>query len=81
MPNGGRLPNSDKVTKRDKKYVDAWREFARPITELTGMTHWAFDSGVSFRHEDKTIHLPEWFIALVNEALEGVTRTADQVIE
>ncbi len=66
---GGRFPNSFENTHSNKKYIDAWREFARPITELTGMKHWAFDPGVSYRNDSKTINLPEWFIALVNEAL------------
>jgi len=65
------LPNGQ-TTGSTKKYLDAWREFAKPICNATNTVLWAFDPGISIRTKDKyslSVDLPRWFVIKINEAL------------
>lgn len=53
-----------------QEYVDEWQELARPLEELTGVTHTAFDPGVVFCHGKKSVTLPRWLLELINEGLK-----------
>jgi len=71
---GGRLPDGT-TTKNNEEYVDAWMDFARPICEVTGLSLYGCDPGISLRTKEKysrSVELPEWFVHLINKALTGV---------
>lgn len=67
-----RLPDGT-TTYNAKTMAKAWIEFARPIEEATGVKAFGFDPGVSFAKGEVSVHLPTWFIKLLNEALKGAT--------
>lgn len=57
--------------KEQEEYIEKWRELARPLEELTGIQHWAFDPGVSFSYAGrKSVHIPRWLLELINTALQ-----------
>ncbi|KKK72475.1 hypothetical protein LCGC14_2903520, partial [marine sediment metagenome] len=50
---------------------DEWRELARPLEELTGIKHSAFDPDVLFHYEGrKSVSIPRWLLELINKGLE-----------
>ena len=65
---GGLLPDGEH-TNSNKKYVDAWRDFCKPIEEALGLYHWAFNPDVAFRtiDEQHSINLPRWLIKRFND--------------
>lgn len=71
-----RLPNGT-TTKDSKKYIKAWRSLAEPIEKVTGTRAMSYDPNIQFtllppKGVDRawqSVHLPVWFIELLNEAL------------
>lgn len=62
---------SRKRTRSVTRYVREWRAFVRPIEKALGLSVTAWDPSVSFRSRsgDRTIQLPAWFVAKLNDAL------------
>ena len=66
------LPNG-KTTRNSREYINAWREFAKPICEVTNTILYAFDPGISIRTKEphsSSLDLPRWFVIEINKAIE-----------
>lgn len=65
-----RLPDG-KITRSQSIWINAWRTKASVIENITGMTHYAFDPGITFIDDDgNSIQLPMWFINKVEEKIK-----------
>lgn len=66
-----RLPDGSD-TRSQKKYVEAWREFAAPF-EAAGFLLHSFDPGISFHSPDHpvdgVVSLPIWAARKLHDAL------------
>ena len=71
MQNHYELPDG-KVTINYRRYISSWRKLCKPIEDLTGIWHIAFDPDVQFRSGEDFITLPVWFLNLVNCSLQKV---------
>ncbi len=66
-----RLPDGTETNSADK-YIDTWREFAKPIEVMTGLKHVSFDPGIQFASDTRIITLPTWFIERLNDYYKKV---------
>lgn len=68
-----KMPITGEETTDLDKYLDAWKELARPIEELTDWELSGFDPGLHFRHKDhrssRSLILPLDFVAQINALL------------
>jgi hypothetical protein len=63
-----KLPDG-KTTRSSKTYFKAWRNFAKPICEATGMKLIGFDPEILIGNGTVSIDLPNWFVQKINSAL------------
>lgn len=68
MSNDRILPDGT-ATKSDREYVDAWREFTKPLAKILDAHPFAYDPGVTYRKKGYSFELDHEVVQLINQEL------------